>query len=80
MKRKSTPVTPSIPITRVGRLLDAIREEGQADKPSSSWIFGDNGASAEGGLEGHDARTRMASPKLSKSERISPNFSAANST
>ena len=40
----------------VGRLLDSIREEGQADNTVVLWIFGDNGASAEGGLEGHDAR------------------------
>ena len=40
----------------VGRLLDAIREEGQENNTVIFWIFGDNGASAEGGLEGHDAR------------------------
>ena len=40
----------------VGRLLDAIREEGQENNTIVFWIFGDNGASAEGGLEGHDAR------------------------
>jgi arylsulfatase A-like enzyme len=40
----------------VGRLLDAIREEGQENNTVVFWIFGDNGASAEGGIEGHDAR------------------------
>jgi arylsulfatase len=35
-------------------LLDAIREEGQADNTVVLEIFGDNGASAEGGLEGSD--------------------------
>lgn len=39
----------------IGRLLDAIREEGQADNTVVMEIFGDNGASAEGGLEGTDA-------------------------
>ena len=47
----------------VGRLLDAIRDEGQADNTIVFWIFGDNGASAEGGLEGHDARTPHGKPK-----------------
>jgi arylsulfatase A-like enzyme len=47
----------------VGRLLDAIREEGQADNTVVLWIFGDNGASAEGGLEGHDARDVNGNPK-----------------
>lgn len=40
----------------VGRVLDAIREEGQEDNTVVFWIFGDNGASAEGGLEGRDSR------------------------
>jgi arylsulfatase len=39
----------------IGRLLDAIREEGQTDNTVVLEIFGDNGASAEGGLEGTDA-------------------------
>ena len=39
----------------VGRLLDAIREEGQGDNTVVMEICGDNGASAEGGLEGTDA-------------------------
>jgi len=47
----------------VGRLLDAIRDEGQADNTVVLWIFGDNGASAEGGLEGHDARDVNGNPK-----------------
>jgi len=47
----------------VGRLLDAIREEGQADNTVVLEIFGDNGASAEGGLEGTDARDVNGKPK-----------------
>ena len=39
----------------IGRLFDAIREEGKADNTVVLEIFGDNGASAEGGLEGTDA-------------------------
>jgi len=38
----------------VGRLLDAIHDEGLSDNTVVLWIFGDNGASAEGGLEGSD--------------------------
>jgi arylsulfatase len=40
----------------VGRLLDAIKDEGKADNTVVLTIIGDNGASAEGGLEGTDAR------------------------
>jgi arylsulfatase len=40
----------------IGRLLDAVHDEGQENNTIVLWIFGDNGASAEGGLEGHDAR------------------------
>ncbi len=39
----------------IGRLLDAIKAEGQADNTVVFEIFGDNGASAEGGLDGTDA-------------------------
>ena len=54
----------------VGRLLDAIREEGQADNTVVLEIFGDNGASAEGGLDGTDARDVNGKP-LSVEERES---------
>ncbi len=47
----------------VGRLLDTIREEGQENNTVVLWIFGDNGASAEGGLDGHDARDASGKPK-----------------
>jgi arylsulfatase A-like enzyme len=47
----------------IGRLLDAIREEGQADNTVVLEIFGDNGASAEGGLEGTDARDVNGKPR-----------------
>lgn len=40
----------------VGRVLDAIRDEGQENNTIVFWIFGDNGASAEGGQEGRDSR------------------------
>jgi arylsulfatase len=46
----------------IGRLLDAIREEGQADNTVVIEIFGDNGASAEGGLEGTDAHDVSGKP------------------
>jgi arylsulfatase len=47
----------------VGRLLDAIKAEGKADNTIVFAIIGDNGASAEGGLEGHDARDANGKPK-----------------
>jgi arylsulfatase len=47
----------------VGRVLDAIREEGKADNTIVFTIIGDNGASAEGGLEGHDARDPNGKPR-----------------
>jgi arylsulfatase A-like enzyme len=46
----------------IGRLLDAIREEGQGDNTVVLEIFGDNGASAEGGLEGSDAHDVNGKP------------------
>lgn len=41
----------------VGRVLQAIREEGKSDNTLVFEIFGDNGGSAEGGLEGTDLLT-----------------------
>src|SRR5262249_26078939 len=41
----------------VNRILTAIKEEGQSDNTVVFYIVGDNGASAEGGLEGWDLRT-----------------------
>jgi len=41
----------------VGHLLAAIKEEGKSDNTLVLEIFGDNGGSAEGGLEGHDLVT-----------------------
>jgi arylsulfatase A-like enzyme len=38
----------------IGRLLDAIRDEGKSDNTLVIEIFGDNGGSAEGGLRGTD--------------------------
>ena len=46
----------------IGRLLDSIREEGQEDNTVVLEIFGDNGASAEGGLDGTDARDINGKP------------------
>ena len=53
----------------VGRLLQAIREEGKSDNTLVLEIFGDNGGSAEGGLEGTDLLTSSGSP-ASVSERL----------
>jgi arylsulfatase len=41
----------------IGRLLAAIKEEDKSDNTLVLEIFGDNGGSAEGGLEGHDLLT-----------------------
>ncbi len=54
----------------VGRLLEAVREEGQADNTLVLYIVGDNGASAEGGPDGVDARGPDGKP-LSLQERLS---------
>jgi len=71
----------------IGRLLDAIREEGQADNTVVLEIFGDNGASAEGGLDGTDARdingkpltaeTRLDTADLLGSETFMNHYAAA---
>lgn len=44
----------------VGRVLDAVREEGKADNTLVLYIVGDNGPSAEGGLDGTDANIAEA--------------------
>jgi len=41
----------------VGRVLQAIQEEGKSDNTLVFEIFGDNGGSAEGGIEGTDLQT-----------------------
>ena len=48
----------------VGRVLNAIREEGKGDNTLVLYIVGDNGASAEGGLDGVDARQANGSPGI----------------
>jgi arylsulfatase A-like enzyme len=53
----------------VGRVLEAVREEGQGDNTLVLYIVGDNGASAEGGLEGLDARGAGGKP-LSVEDRL----------
>ncbi len=47
----------------VGRVLSAVREEGHADNTLVLYIVGDNGASFEGGLEGHDAEGIDGNPQ-----------------
>jgi arylsulfatase A-like enzyme len=39
----------------IGRLLQAIKDEGQSENTLVLWIFGDNGGSAQGGPDGTDA-------------------------
>lgn len=39
----------------IGRMLQAVRDEGQWDNTLVLYVVGDNGASAEGGMEGTDA-------------------------
>jgi arylsulfatase A-like enzyme len=41
----------------VGRVLESIRKEGKFDNTLVFYVVGDNGSSAEGGLEGLDKRT-----------------------
>ena len=47
----------------VGRLLDAVRAEGKADNTLILYIVGDNGASAEGSPQGHDAHDVNGKPR-----------------
>jgi arylsulfatase A-like enzyme len=53
----------------VGRLLQAVRDEGQWDNTLVLYIVGDNGASAEGGLLGGDLAL-MSSKPAPVSERL----------
>jgi arylsulfatase A-like enzyme len=46
----------------VGRLLSAIRDSGKRDNTMVIEIFGDNGASAEGGPSGYDAKNASGNP------------------
>jgi arylsulfatase A-like enzyme len=46
----------------VGRLLSAIRDSGKRDNTVVIEIFGDNGASAEGGPSGYDAKNASGNP------------------
>jgi arylsulfatase len=54
----------------VGRLLQAIKDEGKSDNTVVLWIFGDNGGSAQGGPLGTDAHDVNGSAK-SLEERVS---------
>jgi len=47
----------------VGRVIDEVRKLGKGDNTLVLYIAGDNGASAEGGLEGSDARTVEGKPE-----------------
>jgi arylsulfatase A-like enzyme len=53
----------------VGRVLQAVDDEGKKENTVVVWIFGDNGASAEGGPTGRDAIDIAGNPK-SVSERL----------
>jgi len=46
----------------VGRVIEAIKEEGKGDNTLVLYIVGDNGASGEGGLEGVDEQTVEGNP------------------
>ena len=54
----------------IGRLLEAIRAGGHTDDTAVFYIAGDNGASAEGGVDGRDAVDAEGRP-LSVAERWS---------
>ena len=47
----------------IGRLLQAIKDQGQADNTLVLYVVGDNGSSVEGGLEGRDLRTVTGQPE-----------------
>jgi arylsulfatase A-like enzyme len=47
----------------VGRVLQAVDDEGKKENTVVVWIFGDNGASAEGGPTGRDAIDIAGNPK-----------------
>ena len=53
----------------IGRLLQEIHDSGRADNTLVIEIFGDNGASAEGGPDGYDARDDQGKP-LSIQKRL----------
>jgi arylsulfatase A-like enzyme len=53
----------------IGRLLKDIHDSGKSDNTLVIEIFGDNGASAEGGLDGYDARDDQGKP-LSIKQRL----------
>jgi arylsulfatase A-like enzyme len=48
----------------IGRLLNAIRDSGKSENTLVIEIFGDNGASAEGGPSGYDAKDAQGNPLL----------------
>jgi arylsulfatase A-like enzyme len=54
----------------IGRVLDAIREEGKWDNTLVFYIVGDNGAEAAGGLSGQDLRTATNTPETDIAKRV----------
>jgi arylsulfatase A-like enzyme len=48
---------------QVGKLLQAVKDEGKSDNTIVLWIFGDNGGSAQGGPLGTDAHNVNGDPK-----------------
>jgi arylsulfatase A-like enzyme len=53
----------------IGRLLKAVQDSGKSDNTLVIEIFGDNGASAEGGPDGYDAKDDHGNP-LSIRQRL----------
>ena len=57
----------------VGRLLRGLRDEGKADNTLVLYVVGDNGGSAEGGLEGSDANlATMGGAKSDLADMLQP--------
>lgn len=54
----------------IGRLLQAIKDEGKSDNTIVVWLFGDNGGSAQGGPLGIDAHNVLGKEK-SVEDRLS---------
>lgn len=57
----------------VGRLLEAIQEEGKTSNTLVLWIYGDNGGSAQGGPLGQDAYDVNGAPRSIKARLATEN-------
>ncbi|MCR6632855.1 MAG: sulfatase-like hydrolase/transferase [Magnetospirillum sp.] len=55
---------------QVGRVLDAIKEEGKADNTLVLYIVGDNGGEAAGGLDGQDQKNADGSQVTDPQARL----------